>query len=159
MKKLIVLAGTLFLWCGVSGCGGDSHDTLIKEMIDIVRRTGQVLKSITDEAKPKDKGEKAQSIRDRVKAKAEAAAKELRELGAELQNLNRRAGALRESLSKEEKARLEKEWKAKFQAEMENTNKEWEKLKNLKIGSENYGKEIVKTLEREGALQAFSSRQ
>ena len=158
MKKLNVLVGTLFLWCGVSGCGGESHDTLIKEMIDIVRRTGQVLKSITDEAKPKEKKETLQSIMDRVDKKARAAAKELQELGAELQNLNKKAAGLRESLSKEEKARLEKEWKAKFQAEMENTNKEWEKLNNLKIGGKNHGKAVVRILEQTGALQAFSSR-
>jgi hypothetical protein len=158
MKKLIVLGGTFFLLCGVSGCGGDSHEVLIKDMIRIVNDTAKVLQSITDAARPEKKDEKAEAIKGRVLKKARQAAQQLKELGKELQGLSQRAAALRETLSKEEKTRLEKEFKDRFQSAMKNTNAEWEKLKNLKAGDNDFGKEVIKVLEQEDALQDFAPK-
>lgn len=154
MRKMIVLAGTFLLLCGVSGCGGESHDTVIKDTIDVLKQTARELKSIREAAK-KGKDEAVSKRKKRVLDKAEKSANELRELGTKLQDLNKKALALRDTLSMDERARIGKEWNAKYKEAVEDLNKEWEALEKLKIGTQEVGKEVVASLKREGALDAF----
>jgi hypothetical protein len=155
MKRLIVLAGAFVLVCGVSGCGGDTHESVIKDTIDVLKKTARELRNIRKAAEPK-KGDDVAARKKRVLEAAESSAKELRKLGEQLQDLNRRAVALKDTLSKDEKARIDKAWKDKFQEAVKEVNDAWEQLKKLKIGSVDVGPEVVATLKDKGALDGFN---
>jgi hypothetical protein len=135
MKKLILTIGILFVLCNVSGCGSDSHEAYVKDMIDVLKDARRALAKIA-EAKKRGEQEAAK--------KAKEVAPELREAGERLRSIQRKAENLKEPLSEDEKKRLTKEWRDKFQEAMKNVAAEWDAVKDIKG--------VRETLDREGAL-------
>jgi hypothetical protein len=129
MKKLVMVGGALLLLCGVSGCGSDSHDKLVQEMIDVLNGTRSVLHEIKDEKT------------------AEQKAGELKKKGEQLRELKKRAEGLREALDPDEKARLEKEYKRKLEEAIARLSAEWDRVKKIEG--------VPKILTDKGALDDF----
>jgi hypothetical protein len=133
MRKAIGLAGALFLLAGVSGCGGESHEALISDMIGVIRDTAKTLSEIKD------------------KKSAEEKAPELAREGEALRKLKQRADALKEPLTPEEKKRLNSEYKDRLQEAIDEATKQWDRIRKLPDF-----KAIEEALSRSGALDAFT---
>jgi hypothetical protein len=134
MNKLLVAGGMLVLLGGASGCGSDSHDKLVEDMIEVINSTGDILNDI---ANAKDKGKAASN-------KAE----DLKKKGEQLRELMRRANSIKEPLNAEEKERLKKEYQARLEKAIARTSALWEKVRKMD--------QVEKTLERKGALEFFN---
>jgi hypothetical protein len=155
MKKLVVLGGTFLLLCGMSGCGGDSHNDLIEQMIEQVNGTRNELREIIRKGNVQ-KGDNLAKVAKNVRDQADKSAPELEKYGKKLQELTKRADALRTTMTREDKEQLTKKWKDKFQKALKDTTSAWNELKTLKVGDEEVGKEVVESLRTKGALDAFN---
>jgi hypothetical protein len=113
MKRVTVLAGTFFLLCGVSGCGGDASDKLFGEMVANIQNTGQELSKITtnDDAK--------------------AHAKRLTELATQLKQLKEQASGLKNPPDAEERKRLVDKYNKKLREAIEKERAEWERIEQI----------------------------
>jgi len=137
VKKALVLGSALFLLCGVSGCGGDSHDKLIKEMIEVLDNASAAMAKIKGDSK-ENKTSK-ETMNDVVGT--------LRKAGKKFKRLTHESEALGERLSTEEKARLDKEYREKFREAEANASKQWDRIKKIKG--------VKKELEDRKALEDF----
>jgi hypothetical protein len=137
VKKALVLGSALFLLCGVSGCGGDSHDKLIKEMIEVLDDASAAMAKIKGDSKENKTSKETMN----------AVVETLRKDGKKFKRLTRESEALGERLSTEEKARLEKEYREKFREADANASKQWDRIKKIKG--------VKKELEDRKALEDF----
>jgi hypothetical protein len=115
MKRLIVLGGTFFLLCGVSGCGGESYDALFDDIIKVLNDTGKTLSEI----KKKDDAEDT------------TRQERLRKLGQELENLKRRAEQLKNPPDAEQKDDLKKKYHDRFDNALAYVKKEWKRVQAI----------------------------
>lgn len=115
MKRGLVLTGAFLLLGSVSGCGGESHDKLVEEMINAINRANQALVKIRD---AKDKEAEARIQKD-----------EIRKAGEELRDLKSRAENLRDPLDPEEKERLAEKYQKRFNEAVNEASKTWDELK------------------------------
>jgi hypothetical protein len=143
MKKLIVLTGAFVLMSGVSGCGSNTHEELIKKMIANVKATGDVLDRIKREAKDaKVDGKKIKKIGEDVVRKE---GKNLAKIGEQFSELKKQARALKESLSEDEKKNLANRYKEELQDAIVKTSQKWDAVKDIYVGE--------KVVENEGSSE------
>jgi hypothetical protein len=133
LKKAIVLGSAFLLLCGISGCSSDSHDKLIQEMIDVLDDASSAMAKIKDQKTAKEN--------------MDAVAAALKKDGKKLKSLTARSEAIGEHLDPDEKARLDKEYQAKFKEAYQRASKEWNRIKNIK--------RVEKELRQKGALKDF----
>jgi hypothetical protein len=137
VKKAFVLGSALFLLCGVSGCGGDSHDKLIKEMIEVLDDASAAMAKIKGDSKEN------KTSKDTMNAVVDTLKKD----GKKFKRLTRQSEDLGEHLDSEEKDRLKKEYHKKFQEAVANASKQWDRIKKIKG--------VKKELEDRKALEDF----
>ncbi len=137
MRRWLVLAGAFFWLGSVSGCGGESHDKLVQDMIKTLDRATESLEKIRDAKDPVDE----------AKRQKEA----LRKAGEELQQLRNRAENLKEPLDPEEKERLAAAYKEKFDAALKKATDTWKQIEHMPKG-----KQIRRELEDALANFGFS---
>jgi hypothetical protein len=129
MQRVIVLAGTFFLLCGVSGCGGESHDKLLGDIVTNIKETGDELSKI------------------KTNEDAKAHAKRLADLGNQLKQLKQQASALKNPPDADEQKRLADKYKDDLRDAIARERKEWNRVKDIP--------DVVQTLEQAKALDAF----
>ncbi len=133
MKRFIVL-GSAFLFLGsISGCGGESRDSILKDMIQQVKKAGSILGEIKAAKDPAKEAEKR--------------APELREVGERLRDLKNKAAALKEPLDDAEKKRLREEFGKQLTKAIDDTSKAWNDVKDLP--------KVRKALDEKKALEFF----
>ncbi len=137
LRKVLVLGSALFLLCGVSGCGSDSRDKLITEMIEVLDHASGAMSKIKGDSKTNKTPKDTMNM----------VIKTLEKDGKTFRDLTRRSEALGEHLDSEEKVRLAKEYQKKFQAAVDNASKQWDRIKKIKG--------VKKELEDSKALEDF----
>jgi hypothetical protein len=131
MKRAALLGSALLLMAGVSGCGGDTHDKQVQELIQYLDATANLLDKIDD------------------KKTAEQNAAALEEKGKKLKELMEKAQA-DGSLTAEEKERLRDQYKNDVQKGLKRLYDAWARLqKNKKFN------EILTALQAKNALADF----
>src|SRR5262249_985897 len=133
LKKAIVLGSAFLLLGGISGCSSDSHDQLVKEMIEVLEDASSAMGKIKDQKTAKEN--------------MDAVAAALKKDGKKLKSLTARSEALGEHLDPDEKGRLDKEYYAKFQEAYKRVSNEWDRIKKIKG--------VEKELRQKGALKDF----
>jgi len=91
MKRVLILVAAVALPCSLSGCGGDTRSSLMKQLVATVNEVADTLATIKDQAS------------------AEAAKPKLKALGERYRDIDKRGKALKEP-TPEEKTALEKEY-------------------------------------------------
>jgi membrane protein involved in colicin uptake len=129
MKRSISLVAAIFL-LGVSGCGSDSHEAYIKDLIDTLDDARKILQGITDAKK------------------AEELAPRLKDAGERLRSLHGKTQSLKEPLDQKEKGRLAEEYKDKLQKGVADLANEWDRVMKVKGAKE--------ALEKKGALDNWT---
>jgi len=119
MKRVVVLGSALLVLCGLSGCGGNNYDAVMSDLIKALDNTAGILEEVTQENLKKEE----------TRQKLEEAAKEFKEL-------KRRADALNEQLSKEDRERLEKKYREKLTEALTRVDEAWKKVAKLKGAEE-----------------------
>jgi hypothetical protein len=114
---MIVLGSAFFLLSGVSGCASESHDSLVKKIVEITKDVGATMAKI--QKKTKD-GEIDKQI-DRLK-----------KLAQDLRKVNQQIKELKEPPDSEEREKLatKNDNRKNLLAAMNKVNKEWNRIKN-----------------------------